>query len=247
MRSSQCYLPIPTTGQERHLKAERAEMWRAEREVERRTSLVLVQSAVSELHRFVDAGTIDVILTDPPYPHSYLHTWRDLAEFAVHALRPGGHLLAMSGKAWMWDVMDAMRVDGLEYRWTISLRLQRRTEVMWRNIHSSHWKPIFWYVRDGANENRVTLPDEITGSGMDKDFHEWGQSVGEFHDILQRVSGTGDIICDPFVGGGTSAVAAVRRGCSFIGADIDEHWIYETKKRIGQEFVSQHGLGDYNV
>lgn len=39
------------------------------------------------------------------------------------------------------------------------------------------------------------------------------------------------IICDPFMGSGSSAVAAVRQGCSFVGCDISEDSINMTLER----------------
>jgi site-specific DNA-methyltransferase (adenine-specific) len=37
----------------------------------------------------------------------------------------------------------------------------------------------------------------------------------------------GQVVCDPFVGGGTTGVVALAHGCSFIGAEIDQV-AYET-------------------
>ena len=207
----------------------------AEREVEKPQHVVLVQSSVQDLHEYVQAGSVDVILTDPPYPKEYLHTWAELAEFAVHALRPGGHLLAMSGQAWLPEVFASLSIAGLDYRWSICLKLRQRYDAIHRNVHTNLWKPILWYVRSGENDKRITLSDFHLGSGRDKDYHAWGQSVGEFHEILRRVAATGDVVCDPFVGGGTSAEAALVRGCSFIGADIDEEWVRKTHQRIGHQ------------
>ena len=229
---NQCFM-FETELEGKMQKTADSDALRAEREVEKPQHVVLVQSAVSELREYVQAGSVDVILTDPPYPKEYLDTWRELAEFAVHALRPGGHLLAMSGQTWLPEVMELMRVDGLDYRWMLALKLRQRYDAMFRNVHTNWWKPILWYVREGERDNRTTLSDFHLGSGRDKDYHAWGQSVGEFHEILKRVAAKGDVVCDPFLGGGTSAEAALVRGCSFIGADIDEEWVIATRQRIG--------------
>jgi site-specific DNA-methyltransferase (adenine-specific) len=45
----------------------------------------------------------------------------------------------------------------------------------------------------------------------------------------------GQTILDPFVGGGTTAVVSLKRGCSFIGIDIDENCIKKTEERVKNE------------
>jgi site-specific DNA-methyltransferase (adenine-specific) len=41
----------------------------------------------------------------------------------------------------------------------------------------------------------------------------------------------GFVVCDPFAGSGSSAIAALRYGCDFIGADIDERAVELTHSR----------------
>ena len=51
-------------------------------------------------------------------------------------------------------------------------------------------------------------------------------------DIIERMTEPGQVICDPFVGGGATAVAAVSLGRYFVGADAEEVEIGKTKKRL---------------
>lgn len=45
----------------------------------------------------------------------------------------------------------------------------------------------------------------------------------------------GGLCCDPFLGSGTTAVAAIRHGRNFIGCDLRESQVRLAKKRIGEE------------
>ncbi len=45
----------------------------------------------------------------------------------------------------------------------------------------------------------------------------------------------GSIIVDPFLGSGTSAVAAVLEGHDFIGGDVDPHWLDVARARLATE------------
>ena len=42
----------------------------------------------------------------------------------------------------------------------------------------------------------------------------------------------GDVVCDPFLGGGTTAVAALDLQCRFVGADIDADCLRITRERL---------------
>ena len=89
---------------------------------------ILHQCDITELHTVVEAESVDVILTDPPYPREYLHCYEGLRDFAIHALKPSGHLLAMSGHAWMRDILNIMFCEdnAIRYQWTISQRVRGR-------------------------------------------------------------------------------------------------------------------------
>ena len=50
-------------------------------------------------------------------------------------------------------------------------------------------------------------------------------------EIVKRVSLPGQTILDPFCGGGTTGVAALRLGDNSFGIDIDEKCIAQTAER----------------
>ena len=189
---------------------------------------------VAALSAHVPAGSVDVILTDPPYGREFLPCWGDLARFAVHALKPGGHLLALSGHPWLPEVFAEMSVDGLDYHFLRILQVSgTQGSVIDRWITRVACKPLLWYVK--GRENPVHVMDTVRGTGQDKAYHRWGQAVGEFYQMLVDYAAPGDTVCDPFLGGGTTALAAVERGCTFIGADIDDACIATTRERLGIE------------
>jgi len=50
--------------------------------------------------------------------------------------------------------------------------------------------------------------------------------------LIQLYSFTEDIILDPFIGSGTTAVAALKTKRNFIGYDINDRYIKLAQKRI---------------
>lgn len=48
----------------------------------------------------------------------------------------------------------------------------------------------------------------------------------------------GDRVCDPFIGSGSSAIAALKRGCSFVGADVSLTAVSFARERIAAYLAS---------
>lgn len=229
---------------------------------------MLYHKAISELHHEVEAESVDIILTDPPYPKEYLDTWRDLASFAEHALKDGGHLVAMSGKTWLPEVFAIFSESDLKYRWTLEFRMDGKSNGMiGRRIYKTYWKPLLWYikgspmtypildmVRDADAPEEVPIDEHIYGVGRDKKYHYWGQPSKPFVELIERLAREkidGEIqqnrdivVCDPFVGGGATAEAAKVYGCQFIGADIDDACIKTTEERLANYTGDLFNQGD---
>lgn len=174
----------------------------------------------------VPDGSLDLILTDPPYPAEYLPLWTGLAQFAAAKLAPHGVLAAMSGQAHLPDVIARLG-EHLIYRWTVAYLMAGAANVVHARRVSTMWKPVLIY---GSSDRR--LHDVATSKAADKDFHGWGQSESGMYDLLSLLADPGAMVCDPFAGGGTTAVVARAHGCHFVGAELDEGTHATASKRI---------------
>jgi site-specific DNA-methyltransferase (adenine-specific) len=54
-------------------------------------------------------------------------------------------------------------------------------------------------------------------------------------DILERFTEPGQLVCDPFLGAGTTALAAVQLGRRFVGSDIDNGQVMIAQGRLGAQ------------
>ena len=199
----------------------------------RMPSLEIYHCSASDLISRVDKDSVDLILTDPPYPKEFLSCYNDLAALAVHALRPGGNLLAMSGHVWLPEVFRRMDVAGLEYQWMIALTgLNRGASCLGRRIWRVDWKPILWYSKP-PRDTGLSIRDSVQADPRDKRYHTWVQDEGNSRLLLERFKlRSGDTVCDPFVGGGTNAVVANVKGMNFVGCDVDLEAIKTTRQRL---------------
>ena len=68
---------------------------------------------------------------------------------------------------------------------------------------------------------RRDLPDVWAVRRVHRASYPAQKPVALFDLMLEASADPGSVVCDPFCGSGSSAVAALRRRCEFIGADID--------------------------
>lgn len=55
--------------------------------------------------------------------------------------------------------------------------------------------------------------------------------------LIQLYTYAGDLVLDPYMGSGTTAVAAVRTGRHYVGFDLDEEYLRRAERRIKKERV----------
>jgi len=97
---------------------------------------------------------------------------------------------------------------------------------------NAFWKPVFWFVKgeyDGDWRGDVVKSDV---NDNDKRFSDWGQSESGVARLIEAFTLPGELVLDPFVGGGTTAVVCVRLGRQFIGVDIKQKQIDITRARL---------------
>ncbi len=66
----------------------------------------------------------------------------------------------------------------------------------------------------------------------DDRFHPTQKPVKLFSDLIIKHSNKGDLVMDPFMGSGTTAVAAISNSRNFIGCDIDQKYVNLALSRI---------------
>lgn len=83
-------------------------------------------------------------------------------------------------------------------------------------------------------KRRVTrrdLPDVWAVRRVHRAAYPAQKPVALFDLMLEASADPGFVVCDPFCGSGSSAVAALRRRCEFIGADIDPDAVQLAQER----------------
>ena len=148
---------------------------------------------------------VALICSDPPYAATA--PYGELAQLAATALAPGGILAVMVGHAHLPIVLEQMR-QHLPFRWVTSYLLPGQSARIFSERINVGWKPIVLF--GGVQERWMS--DVVRSDRPDKRFHDWGQSVSGMAQLIESLSSPGDLVCDPFCGGGTTLVAAATLG-----------------------------------
>jgi DNA methylase len=176
---------------------------------------------LSLLHRLIPDNSADLFLCDPPYQEDAIPLYGRLAELAVRKLKPGRLCAVMCGQMYLDRVMTEM-AKHLDYSWLCAVTVDAPTcSILPRKI-SNKFKPVLLFVKRPAPAvpAHPFLTDMILGK-RDKEHHWMGQGVEQFRYFVERLTDPGDLVVDPFCGGGTVPVACVATGRRYIATEKD--------------------------
>jgi len=190
----------------------------------------LYQKSCKEMAEILGPNSVDIIITDPPYPYEFIDTYSELSKTASVVLRAGGSCLFMSGQSYLPEVIKRTS-KYIKYHWMLGIIMPGgHTNIYVRKL-ATGWKPLLWFTK-GESNNSYIGNDVFKSTGNDKTKHNWGQNYDAFSNIVKAFCKPGHKIFDPFCGGGTTGLAAINNECYFIGSDIDSDSIKTTKNRI---------------
>ena len=189
----------------------------------------------------IEDESVDFLITDPPYPREYIPLYGDLSLLASRVLKQGGSLIVMIGPSYMPEVINELG-RYMSYYWVMPYMTPGGgAPLLYQKRVNTFWKPVLWYVKGEYKGDYVG--DVLKSPESDKRFHEWGQSLGGMLDIVERLTNPGDVILDPFLGGGTTGAAAVSMGRKFIGTDIETENIEISRERIQEVYMNASNAG----
>lgn len=208
---------------------------RKEKQSKLKESTVSVDSAVwhgdmRELGKRIESNTVDLILTDPPYPGEFLPLFSELSVLAARVLKPGGLCLVYSGQIFLPDVMTRL-CESLEYAWTFAIRHSGGNQRIFKVNVNTAWKPVIALYKPPLSIWWDSFIDVVSG-GREKDLHEWQQAESEAAYFIEHLTLPGQIVVDPFCGSGTVLKAAKELGRQYQGIELDSEHVQQATRRL---------------
>jgi hypothetical protein len=96
------------------------------------------------------------------------------------------------------------------------------------------FQPILYYGKDyRAGKGALPSGRQLT-EAAEKNGHPCPKPIGAWRWLLSKVSDEGETVVDPFMGSGTTLVAARQEGRKAIGIEIEERYCEIAAKRLAQ-------------
>lgn len=220
----------------------------------------------ADYQEFMDSlpdGSVDLILTDPPYCISKktgfsdvvngverfavsmdFGTWDhveinldDMANVFFKSLRRGGTVIVWYDLWKIGKVKEAMESAGFKM---IRQIIWQKTNPVPLNMRATYLSNSREMAVVGVKGGKPTFNSEYD-SGIykypiprhkGKRQHPTQKPLSLFEELVCKHSNQGDLVVDPFLGAGTTGVAAVKKCRNFRGCDIDDNYVKISQKRL---------------
>jgi len=181
----------------------------------------LICGDMTEECKGIADSSIDCIFTDPPYNLESLLLYKELGKMAFRVLKEGGSLLTIGGHYALPQIFDYMEDSGLTYRWAFAvIHTGASTRMHGQQVFVT-WKPLLWFVKGSKLRTHDFVRDSVESHPPDKSLQEWAQSPVEAEYYIKYLTVPNQVVLDPFLGSGTTGIAAINLKRQFIGIEID--------------------------
>lgn len=182
---------------------------------------------------------VDLVLADPPYGMDFQSNYR----IRKHSKIKNDESLPLD--LIYMSLRQATRAAYFFCRWDNIGQLPKATSVIawvknnWsmgdlEHEHGRQWEACCFYPKHG-HEFVKRIPDVIIADRTGNDLHPTEKPVSLLATII--AANVGETILDPFMGSGTTLVAAKQLGRKAIGIEIEEKYCEIAAKRLQQEYL----------
>jgi len=202
-------------------------------------------------------NSVDLLITDPPYGINFQSghrnkKWRKIAndnnllwltEFSAkvrRVLKPGAHAYIFCSHH-----------HGYAFRQIIGAYLPYKNKLIWKKNNTGmgdiegdyapQYEEILFFSNGEKKLNGRRDSNILEFVRTQNELHPTQKPVDLIRFLIRKSTDKGDLVFDPFLGSGTTAIAAHQEKREFIGIELDEVHFKTAKKRY-EQFKSQQTL-----
>lgn len=195
-----------------------------------------------EMMKALPDGSVDAVITDPPYGIDFVYDSHDddpnkYAALMVAIVREANRVVN-GGPVFMWQAMKncARWHEWFAPGYRIFAACRGFTQFFPTQIQYSFDPVVFWgtpktepsvYRRDYHIQSKAPF-----GIGREHIEHPCPRPLEQVQYIVELATLPGAVVLDPFMGSGTTGVACAKLGRDFIGMEIDAGYYAIAKRRI---------------
>lgn len=170
---------------------------------------------------------VDLVLTDPPYGIKKAEWDENFPKwFITEAFKSSQSVCIMPG---LWALSDCLDAMGNRYRWVIAG--YNKNGMTHGAIGFNNWIPA---VCAGVIPHGGQDAYDFTIHGGEKNAHPSQKPLKFMLFLVNRLTAHSNTILDPFMGSGTTLVAALQLGRKAIGIEIEERYCRIAVERLRQ-------------
>jgi site-specific DNA-methyltransferase (adenine-specific) len=194
----------------------------------------VIQGDCLEVMKHIPDKSIDLVLTDPPYSAGIDKTFNDdITEIKkLNTIQGNYKLIVFTSPSKVSYVIQNIEADFLRMFW------------WYKPNDIAHCWHGFQMVSECIlifKKGEVKFP-KVKGAIHDtfikcneKGLHPCAKPISIIGSLIERFSFPNDLILDPFLGSGTTAVACKRLNRRFIGIEISEKYCQIARDRLNNE------------
>lgn len=173
--------------------------------------------------------SIDFIICDPVYQNIEDYTW--LAKTAARVLKPNSACLAFCSNTKHRETREAMD-DHLDFVMPLNFVVVGKTMRLFK-YHAFVWTtPCLWYQKGDAVPDPWICDTYMASQARANNRHKWAKGSGVITRWMECFTNPGDIVFDPFAGGGTVPYIASQMRRDWLGFEIDPETALEAREHI---------------
>lgn len=191
--------------------------------------------------------SFDLVLTDPPYGQGKFGDWDTFDQSFIEAwliecnrlLKDSGQMYVFWGHQWLPAFLSMCRHDAILHwvkpkpiinpqsrRWVASVEY-----ILW--WHKS--ENFTWNFPEKSTELCNVFTDSLAMQQREGSYHRNQKPTSLIKKLIARSTNKGDTILDPFLGSGTTLVAAKYLGRSATGIEISSKYVEIARRRLAQD------------
>jgi site-specific DNA-methyltransferase (adenine-specific) len=193
-----------------------------------------------EVLRGLPDGCVDAVVTDPPYG-TKVTGWDESIEAEVfrECLRVSrGYCTFFYSNTRLWHILGILHALGVD-SWVIPWH--KPNAIGFERKFAPQWVPIVCAYRPGAGHwGQDFVAEPLTPQRVG---HPTPKPPRVMRWLVRRACPPGGTVLDPFMGSGTTGVAAIMEGRDFVGVEISPEYFAIAERRIREAEACRDGRG----